>query len=101
MADLARGGKGGLASGPDEALAAVRDYLKTIRFGSIALRPSCNEERDAFGGAAGDGDLTSQREARRLAALHSDVCIAVGGDRQCRESRLRGGHTSRHQSARD
>jgi hypothetical protein len=25
------------ASGPEEAIAAIRDYLQTIRFGSIAL----------------------------------------------------------------
>jgi hypothetical protein len=31
------GAKGNMASGAEEALAAIRDYLQTIRFGSIAL----------------------------------------------------------------
>lgn len=29
--------KQSVASGPEEAIAAIRDYLQTIRFGSIAL----------------------------------------------------------------
>lgn len=37
MADLVAAPKTNLASGPEEALAAIRDYLQTIRFGSIAL----------------------------------------------------------------
>jgi hypothetical protein len=37
MPDLAGNVKHGAASGPEEALAAIRDYLQTIRFGSIAL----------------------------------------------------------------
>ena len=37
MADLAAAPQAGIASGPEEALAAIRDYLQTIRFGSIAL----------------------------------------------------------------
>jgi hypothetical protein len=37
MADRIDASKGGGASGPEEALAAIRDYLQTIRFGSIAL----------------------------------------------------------------
>ena len=37
MADLAVAPRAGIASGPEEALAAIRDYLQTIRFGSIAL----------------------------------------------------------------
>ena len=37
MADLVGASKSGIASGPDEALAAIRDYLQKIRFGSIAL----------------------------------------------------------------
>jgi hypothetical protein len=37
MADLIAVPKAGLESGPEEALAAIRDYLQKIRFGSIAL----------------------------------------------------------------
>ncbi|MBV9884729.1 MAG: YezD family protein [Sphingomonadaceae bacterium] len=37
MTDRVDGKAGALASGPEEALAAIRDYLQTIRFGSIAL----------------------------------------------------------------
>ena len=37
MADLGAAPKTGIASGPEEALAAIRDYLQKIRFGSIAL----------------------------------------------------------------
>jgi hypothetical protein len=37
MADLAGAGKHGVASSPEEAIAAIRDYLQKIRFGSIAL----------------------------------------------------------------
>jgi hypothetical protein len=37
MPDLVGAVKQGVASGPEEAIAAIRDYLQTIRFGSIAL----------------------------------------------------------------
>lgn len=37
MPDLAGAVKQSAASGPEEALAAIRQYLQTIRFGSIAL----------------------------------------------------------------
>jgi hypothetical protein len=37
MPDLAGAVKQSVASGPEEAIAAIRDYLQTIRFGSIAL----------------------------------------------------------------
>jgi hypothetical protein len=37
MADLLDAPKNPNASGPEDALAAIRDYLQTIRFGSIAL----------------------------------------------------------------
>ena len=37
MVDRADGRTNGNLAGPEEALAAIRDYLKTIRFGSIAL----------------------------------------------------------------
>ena len=37
MPDLLGAVKNGVASGPEEAIAAIREYLQTIRFGSIAL----------------------------------------------------------------
>jgi hypothetical protein len=37
MPDLVGAMKHGVASGSEEAIAAIRDYLRTIRFGSIAL----------------------------------------------------------------
>jgi hypothetical protein len=37
MPDLVGAVKQSVASGPEEAIAAIRDYLQTIRFGSIAL----------------------------------------------------------------
>jgi hypothetical protein len=37
MVDRADCRTNGTLSGPEEALAAIRDYLETIRFGSIAL----------------------------------------------------------------
>jgi hypothetical protein len=37
MADPVGGLKQSGASGPEDAIAAIRDYLQTIRFGSIAL----------------------------------------------------------------
>ena len=37
MPDLLGAVKNGVASGPEEAIASIREYLQTIRFGSIAL----------------------------------------------------------------
>jgi len=37
MAELTGAGKDNAVSGPEEALAAIRDCLQRIRFGSIAL----------------------------------------------------------------
>jgi hypothetical protein len=37
MPDSVAAVKTGVGSGAEEALAAIRDYLQTIRFGSIAL----------------------------------------------------------------
>jgi hypothetical protein len=37
MPDLVGALKQGVASGSEDAIAAIRDYLQTIRFGSIAL----------------------------------------------------------------
>jgi hypothetical protein len=37
MPDLLGTAKRGVATGSEEAIAAIRDYLQTIRFGSIAL----------------------------------------------------------------
>ena len=37
MPDLVGAVKPAVAPGPEEAIAAIRDYLQTIRFGSIAL----------------------------------------------------------------
>jgi hypothetical protein len=37
MVDLVAAPNSDMFSGPDEALAAIRDCLRTIRFGSIAL----------------------------------------------------------------
>jgi hypothetical protein len=37
MPDLVGAGRNAGASNPEEAIAAIRDYLQTIRFGSIAL----------------------------------------------------------------
>jgi len=37
MPDLIGAGRNAAASSPEEAIAAIRDYLQTIRFGSIAL----------------------------------------------------------------
>ena len=37
MPDLLGAVKSGVASGPEEAIAFIREYLQTIRFGSIAL----------------------------------------------------------------
>ena len=37
MPNLVGAVKQSVASGPEEAIAAIRDYLQTIRFGSIAL----------------------------------------------------------------
>jgi hypothetical protein len=37
MPDLVGAGRNVGASSPEEAIAAIRDYLQTIRFGSIAL----------------------------------------------------------------
>ena len=37
MPDLLGAVKHGVASGSEDAIAAIRDYLQTIRFGSIAL----------------------------------------------------------------
>ena len=37
MPDLVGAVKRGVASGSDEAIAAIREHLQTIRFGSIAL----------------------------------------------------------------
>ena len=37
MIDLSAAAKGNSLSGPEEALAAIRDCLQKIRFGSIAL----------------------------------------------------------------
>ena len=37
MPDLVGVGKQSPASEPEEAIAAIRDHLQTIRFGSIAL----------------------------------------------------------------
>jgi hypothetical protein len=37
MPDLVGSARNNAASNPEEAIAAIRDYLQTIRFGSIAL----------------------------------------------------------------
>ena len=37
MPDLVGAGRNAGTSSPEEAIAAIRDYLQTIRFGSIAL----------------------------------------------------------------
>jgi hypothetical protein len=37
MPDLVGAMKHGVTSGSEEAIAGIRDYLRTIRFGSIAL----------------------------------------------------------------
>jgi hypothetical protein len=37
MPDLVGGGRSTVAASAEDAIAAIRDYLQTIRFGSIAL----------------------------------------------------------------